>query len=375
MNSAQNGGGAVNPLGLYLHIPFCDGKCPYCDFYSVCDRSDADAYTLALCSEMERAADGRKTADTLYLGGGTPPLLGGDNLVRLIETARNCFSFAGEATLEANPGSVDFKLLEQLRKAGYSRISFGMQSAVPQELAALGRRHTPQQAKQAVFLAKAAGFTNISADLMLGIPYQTRESLRQSLDFIAELEFSHLSAYLLKIEEGTPFAESKISVLCPEEDVVCDLYLDTVQALKEQGLAQYEISNFAKPGMECRHNLKYWRCEEYLGFGPAAHGYHAGRRYGHSRDLTSYLSAPESTVFQTEETPGSFAEYAMLRLRLTEGITLADVKERFGIDPETLRKRALPLEKHGLLTVRDGRIALTPRGFLVSNEIIARLVF
>lgn len=357
-----------------MHIPFCNGKCPYCDFYSECDVSLADAYTEAVIAEMVGARQENIAADTLYLGGGTPPLLGVQNLVRIIDAAREYYSFDGEATLEANPCSVTPKMLSALREAGYNRISFGMQSAVAEELAVLGRKHTPEQVRFAVESAKRAGFDNLSLDLMLGIPHQTSESVKYSLDTAIELNVQHISAYMLKIEENTDFYRKKRWEDCPDEEQTCEIYLSTIEYLRQAGFMQYEISNFAKPGMECSHNLKYWRCEEYLGFGPAAHGYFGGVRYGHGRDLKRYLADAAQTVSVTDDAPGSFAEYAMLRLRLNDGVLLPEAESRYGQAVRQMADKAKRYEKTGLLTVSPDRIALTPRGFLVSNELIGQLV-
>lgn len=362
------------PIGLYVHIPFCNGKCPYCDFYSECDASLADAYTDAVIAEMAGASREQITADTLYLGGGTPPLLGTENLLRVLSAAREYFSFSGEATLEANPCSVTPEMLSALREAGYNRISFGMQSAVPEELAVLGRKHTPEQVRDAVESARRAGFSNLSLDLMLGIPRQTPESLRYSLDTVIGLPVQHISAYMLKIEENTDFYRKRRWEECPDEEQTCEMYLYTVEYLRQAGFLQYEISNFAKPGMACRHNLKYWRCEEYLGFGPAAHGYFGGLRYGHIRNLKRYLADASQTVSVTDDAPGSFAEYAMLRLRLNDGISLPEAKSRYGEAARRMAEKAKRYENTGLLTVSPERIALTPQGFLVSNELIGQLV-
>ena len=363
----------MDTIGLYLHIPFCNGKCPYCDFYSVGDLLLTDQYTDALLNEMQMQANDTLMADTFYLGGGTPPLLGTENLIRLIQAARKQFRFSGEATLEANPNSITEAMLYRLREAGFNRISFGMQSAVSEELLALGRRHTPQQVQEAVKAAQNAGFTNISVDLMLGIPHQTLESALRSVSFALELGVQHISAYLLKIEEGTPFCSRGADAQCPAEDVTCDIYLTVVDVLSRAGFHQYEISNFSLPGLECRHNLKYWHCEEYLGFGPVAHSFWHRRRWGHTRELRQYLAAPEQTVFVTDEQAGGFEEYAMLRLRLTEGLDTRTLKQ-FGVSAENLLKKAAQFEKAGYVQIRDGVLSLTPRGFLVSNELIAGLI-
>ena len=323
---------------------------------------------------MKHRATAGLLADTLYLGGGTPTLLGTDNLVRLIEAAKTYFSFAGEATLEANPNSVDPDMLLTLHQAGFNRISFGIQSAVSQELLKLGRKHTFQQATQAVAWARTAGFDNISADMMLGIPEQTTESALQSVSLFSVLGLTHVSAYLLKIEPETLFARQNMAQFCPDEEETCRIYLSVVSALEKAGFQQYEISNFAIPGQESRHNLKYWRCEEYLGFGPAAHGYLNGKRYGHSKNLAEYLICPEATIYNTDEHSGGFEEYAMLRLRLSEGLCTDEAEQLFSVPARTLLRKAERFQKAGLLTVKNGCISLTPQGFLVSNELIAELI-
>lgn len=363
----------MKQIGLYLHIPFCDGKCPYCDFYSVDALNLADQYTDTLIAEMEVYAEPGLTADTLYLGGGTPPLLGERNLIKLIEAAKKFYSFSGEATLEANPNSITPNMLESLLAAGFNRISFGMQSAIREELELLGRKHTPQQVSKIVKQAQKAGFSNISVDLMIGIPKQTVPSALESIDFLRALGIQHISSYLLKIEKNTPFYHRQLENICPSEEVCCEIYLAVVDKLEEIGFRQYEISNFASPEYESKHNLKYWCCEEYLGFGPAAHGYHNGVRYGHHCDLNGYLKSPADTIFVTEEKPRNFEEYAMLRLRLSEGLDTVECS-RFGVDASPILQKAVRFEKVGLLQLEQGVIRLTPRGFLVSNELIAELI-
>ncbi len=364
----------INRLGLYLHLPFCNGKCPYCDFYSVNRLDLRDRYTDRLIDEMREYARPNRTADTLYLGGGTPPLLGVENLLRLIDAAREYYHFTGEATLEANPNSVDFDSLRKLRQGGFNRISFGMQSANPEELAILGRTHTTSQVETAVSLAHAAGFDNVSLDLMLGVPKQTPASALASAQFAVSLGVSHLSAYLLKIEESTPFFQNGIESDCPDEETVYTIYLSTVAQLEKWGYPQYEISNFAKQGKACRHNLKYWRCEEYLGFGAAAHGYLNGVRYGHTRDLEGYLHNPADTRYITDTTAGGSEETLMLRLRLTEGVDCKQLAQ-LGINPEIFIQNATPYLRAGLMANCDGKLRLTPQGFLVSNQLIGNLIY
>ncbi len=363
----------MEPIGLYIHVPFCVKKCPYCDFYSLPYREElADRYLNALLREMDFYEE--QPADTLYLGGGTPVLLGEKRIKAVMDKARERFSFQGEGTIEANPGAVSLSSLTAFREAGLNRISFGLQSAVGEELTSLGRIHSAEQAAQAVAWAKRAGFSEISVDVMLGIKGQTSQSLGATLAFIGELSVPHVSAYLLKIEPGTPYAASHMERLVPSEDEAADLYLQAVEGLARQGLIQYEISNFARPGHESRHNLKYWECREYLGFGPAAHSYYRGKRFCHPRDLQGYLLDPVGDILVTDDAPGGFEETAMLALRLTKGVDFLTLCARFHKDPAPIFRAAAPLESAGLLTVREGKIALTPKGFLVSNAVIGRLV-
>lgn len=365
------------PLGLYIHIPFCkQGKCPYCDFYSVCyTDGQADAYTAAVIRNLRHYSTDA-AVDTVYFGGGTPVLMG-ERLCTILAAVRECFALTDDAeiTLEANPAEADEHLLAVLRKGGFNRISFGLQSANDEELQALGRRHTAAEGIAAIHCAKAAGFTNISADLMLATPKQTPESLDQTLDRFAALPLTHVSAYLLKIEEGTPFHTQRMWEHTPDEDTEAALYLHTVERLSAMGFMQYEISNFAREGCSCRHNLKYWRCEEYLGIGPAAHSYYQGKRFAVEEDLAAFLSADAQQTAITDDMPGTFEETVMLALRLNEGLDLSECAGRFAVNATLLSLKCLPMEQSGLLLNEGSRIRLTPRGMLVSNEVIGRILF
>ena len=369
----------MEPVGLYLHIPFCRGKCPYCDFYSLpAEEERMERYTRALCARMEAAAARfPRRAATLYFGGGTPSLLGAERLCRLISCAGQLFSLrGGEITLEANPGAVTAQELRELSAAGVNRVSLGLQSAAEEETAFLGRRHTLQDVENAVAWCRAAGVENISLDLMLGLPGQTRETLGRSIGFCAALEVPHLSAYLLKIEPGTPFAKNHAERLCPDEDEQAELYLFAVEELERRGWKQYEISNFARPGFEGRHNLTYWDCREYLGLGPAAHSFLEGKRYFYPRDLEGFLALSGPEMGWVEAGPGgSREEYAMLRLRLAEGLRRRDAAARFGgWDAGEIFRRAEPYVRAGLMAREDDRLFFTPRGFLLSNSILARIL-
>lgn len=363
-------------IGLYLHVPFCGKKCPYCDFYSgAASVSSMDAYTAKMIQTLESYRGKNLTAETLYFGGGTPNLLGAERLTNLIKTAREVFSIAedSEITVECNPATVDFSFLEAIRNAGANRLSLGVQSAIPEELKLLGRRHTPEQAAKVVEEAKRAGFTNISLDLMVGIPGQTEESLIQSIDWYASLDVPHISSYLLKVEPGTEFYARKDALSLPDDDTMGDWYLTMVRELESRGFAQYEISNFSRPGYEGRHNLKYWRCEEYLGLGPAAHSFFEGKRSYNKPSLDAFLSGAEPTP---DGDGGSREEFAMLCLRLTEGLSDAIWQSRFGEDlPESLLKSARRYAKVGLIAFTGERsFRFTPEGFLVSNALLCELM-
>lgn len=374
-----------NP-GLYIHIPFCFTKCPYCDFYSVVSNRDKmEEYVTQTClllRSLPKEFPGFHP-DTLYLGGGTPSILGEQRLLKLLNTAVSVFSIPanGEITLEANPGTVNPSMLNSLRQGGFNRISFGVQSADPNELAFLGRKHSVGESLQAIQWAWRAGFPHISLDLMLGLANQTEASLSRSLDFCSSTPADHLSVYLLKIEPNTVFERRHIQDICPDEDEQANLYLGAVEGLEKRGFQQYEISNFARNGQYAVHNLKYWHGIEYLGVGPGAHSFWNGRRLSVPRDLKGYLSASSlSEIMKDEGEGGSLEEYLMLRLRLTEGIQAADLKLRFPSSEcwEVLCRKALPFQKAGFLKISPdsdtGFIAFTPKGFLVSNQLIVGIL-
>ncbi|MBR2151750.1 MAG: radical SAM family heme chaperone HemW [Clostridia bacterium] len=361
-------------IGLYIHVPFCKSKCPYCNFYSLCNNNIADEYTKSVLSSLE--SYGKKlnrTADTLYIGGGTPPLLGEDNLSKIVAGAKKHFNLTKDAeiTCEVNPTSADKDFFEKLFKAGVNRISIGVQSGIDDELVALGRKHTTKQVVETVSIAKEVEFTNISLDLMLGIPNQTIESLQKSIEFLVSLNPTHISAYLLKIEPDTYFGKNMPQNL-PDEELCADLYEKAVEILSEKGYYQYETSNFAKFGFESRHNLKYWHCEEYLGIGPSAHSFIDGERFFYPSNITDFISG-NSPVLDGDG--GDFEEYAMLTLRLAEGLIFKNVKYRFNIDiPQKMIDNAKILSKIGLVILDDIGIRLTPKGQLLSNAVIGKLL-
>ena len=361
----------MRPIGIYIHVPFCRSKCGYCDFYSLTREDLREAYVDRVIEEIQTYQGRGIVADTLFIGGGTPSLLTESEVERLVAACREVFSLQGEITMEANPDSVSPDYLSGIRRAGINRISFGAQSGIDRELKALGRRHNGAQIAQAVFWARKAGFENLSLDIMLGIPYQTSETLKKTLNFMVRLQPEHLSCYLLKIEEGTPFYQQHAENLCGDEDHTADFYLQTVEMLQKSGYFQYEISNFSKIGYKSQHNLKYWRCEEYLGFGAAAHSFFCGKRFYHSASIDNYLSSPDFAVFPDGE-GGGIEEQILLRLRLSEGLDLAALTDKKQAD--RLLTRSLKYQRIGLMRLTGNRLSFTPQGFLVSNTILAALL-
>lgn len=369
------------PIGVYIHVPFCLSKCPYCDFYSLTngDEQLLDRYTEAVAASLQHWASLRPVvADTLYFGGGTPSLLGGKRIAQLISCARDAFSIpdTAEITTEANPADQLSPFFEGFVSAGGNRLSLGMQADSRQELQALGRRHTAQQTEQAVRDAQRAGIYNISLDMMLGIAGQTRQSVKAAVARCSALGATHVSAYLLKIEPNTPYAAHTPSL--PNEDETVALYETAADALASAGYAQYEISNFATPHCESRHNLKYWNSDPYLGIGPSAHSFLDGKRFYYPRSLTAFLEGgvplPEQEEPDALLPENSPQEYAMLRLRLTEGLTHKGFLQRFHTPiPHEWLRRADRLPP-SLITVDASGIRLTRQGFLVSDAILAELL-
>ena len=366
------------PAGLYIHVPFCISKCRYCDFYSLTSsRELMPEYTkrVIAAAEYYRNRYARRY-NSLYFGGGTPLLLGEGQLCEILRSLSPDLEPGAEVTAEGNPaaaGSFDFGAL---KAAGVNRLSFGLQSSNPRELAALGRIHSPKDAADTVRAAQAAGIDNISLDLMIGVPYQTTESLLESARFCASLGVKHISAYMLRIEGGTPLAASPLRLLCADDEHTAEMYLALCGELRRMGFEQYEISNFAKPGYESRHNLKYWRCEEYLGIGPAAHSFMENRRFYFDRDINAFLTNPFSELEREEGAGGGAEEFAMLRLRLAEGLDAAELAEKYpGADVEGILRRAALYAPAGLLTVDGTRIRFTPKGFLLSNSLTAEILY
>ena len=361
-------------IGLYLHIPFCRSKCPYCDFYSVkADASVREQYATALKKRIKAEMDdlGCK-ADTLYIGGGTPSVLGAEKLSEIINSATPYLASDAEITVECNPYALSADFFKTLAFSGVNRISMGLQSANDAERRSLGRLSDSETVKNAVLDAQNAGITNISLDVMLGIPRQTEKTLANTLDFCVSLGVPHISAYILKLEEGTVFYKKQNSLALPDDDAAADLYLQTCETLERNGITQYEISNFGKHGFESRHNIKYWNCDEYLGIGPAAHSFINGKRFYFERDLNAFCGGAKPVP---DGIGGDFTEYAMLRLRLTEGLLHSETEKRFGrkIPDEMIKKSAFFADK-GFMELDGNGIRLTRKGFLLSNSILAEIL-
>ena len=366
-----------NPIGVYVHIPFCISKCPYCDFYSVSATEELkDRYTDKLIEEISKSKY-KKEADTVYFGGGTPSLLGEERLIKIFSAIEKNFSLSKnyEATAEVNPADDLSKFLREIRSAGINRLSIGMQSANNEELRLLGRRHTHENTVTCVKDAVSAGFENYSLDIMLAISKQDFSSLYKTIDECKNLSASHASAYLLKIEEETPYSKIYDTLSLPDDDKAANLYLDACSRLEEHGFKQYEISNFAKPQKESRHNIKYWQGKEYVGFGPAAHSFVNGKRFYFDRNLEEYLKSP---VENYDGEGGDLEEYSLLSLRLTNGISLKEIKNRYFEEGEEafyrMKQNAEKLISTGYVKVSDENISLTREGFLVSNLIFYKII-
>lgn len=373
------------PLGIYVHIPFCRSKCEYCDFYSLGGAKDKDLmerYIDALIAHIREAATGAALyeVDTVYFGGGTPSFFGAEGLARIFAEIDRRFDVSPEAevTFEANPDSVTLSMLMKLRRVGFNRISIGVQSDSDEQLKALGRPHTYRQAQTAVQHARRAGFENVSVDLMFGLPSQSREQWMQTLRNIIDLKADHISCYGLKVEPGTPLYDYQKFANLPDDDAQADMYFYAVETLESFGYKQYEISNFAKDGFICRHNMKYWTGDEYLGFGPCAASDFAGKRFTIVADIHAYMQGIAehgSILTECETIPlrERAGEYLMLRLRTTDGVEEGEYTRSFLLPFEPIEKCLEKMQKDDLTVKENGRWHLTPKGFMLSNSILVTL--
>ncbi|NLU25225.1 MAG: radical SAM family heme chaperone HemW [Clostridiales bacterium] len=372
---------AIRPLGLYVHIPFCKQKCDYCDFYSLAHSEEKmDGYTAALISHLEEVAPRaeRHTVDTVYFGGGTPSYLGEKRLIKILKVIEKRYKLAKdtEITLEANPDSAgDFKVLRSLRRAGFNRLSLGVQATDDALLKNIGRIHTFEQVRLAVEAARKAKIKNLSLDLIYGLPGQSLAQWQTTLADAVALSPEHLSCYGLKVEEGTPLYTRRENAGLPDDDAQADMYLYTVDYLKERGYEQYEISNFARPGYESRHNLKYWTLGEYAGFGPGAHSDFGDVRFAYEKDIDRYIKG-DLRLSETQNIPPRERdiEYLMLGLRTTAGVDAKAFENRFRERFDPMGALLETYEKQGWCRRQGSVWHLTPTGFLVSNQIIGNVL-
>ncbi len=365
----------LNPAGLYLHIPFCEKKCNYCDFYSTFATDELlDNYTACLIEKIKQwGGSFNRPIDTIYLGGGTPSLLS-FRLGSVITAVKENFEVLpnSEITLELNPSKDIKPVLQYARLAGINRLSIGAQSGINHELKTLGRTHTAEDTKRAVFLARQLGFNNISLDIMLGLPSSSAKTLQQSLNFLDSLYPEHISAYMLKIEEKTAFYLKKDSLCLPTDEKTAEQYLLMCDFFESRGYCHYEISNLAKNGFESRHNLKYWQGDDYLGLGPSAHSNINKKRFYFERDLKGFLN--QNAPIPDGES-GGIDEFVMLRLRLKNGIDFNEFQEQFKAPfPPKALELCKKLEKVGLCKIDSRHLRLTNNGMLLSNSIITEIM-
>lgn len=372
----------TDAIGLYVHIPFCLRKCNYCDFCSFDSLDDKirAKYISALIREIKSYKRKEKIfVDTVFFGGGTPSLLEPCEFESIVFAIRESFNLSSdcEFTLEVNPKTVNFEKMLFFKSHGVNRISIGLQTIHENESKILGRIHNFNDFTDAYSAVIESGISNMSVDVMYGIPEQTKESFHETLKFVTALNPSHISVYGLILEEGTKFWNLRDNLLLPSEDDECEMYFSACEYLHSKGYSHYEISNYSKPGFESKHNLKYWRCESYIGVGVSAYSYFEGRRYGNTKNLSEYLSQ-STTQYITDELTDADAhafEYAMLAFRLAEGISLTEYKNMFGQDFLSSREEKInEYIKYGYMNINSERLTLTESGFYVSNTILSELL-
>ena len=372
----------MKPLALYVHIPFCRSKCVYCDFASYPGReSCVRQYLDALIEELRgwRGALSDHEVRTVFIGGGTPSLLDGASVARLMDGVRGCVRVCegAEITMEANPGTLDARRLAAYRGAGINRLSLGAQSMDDGLLRRLGRIHTADEVREAVDMARDAGFRNLGLDLMYGLPGQTQGAWLETLEAAIRLEPEHLSAYSLIVEEGTPLFDRvrRGAVSVPGDDDVIEFQRAALDRLEAAGYHRYEISNVARPGFECRHNIVYWLRGEYLGVGCAAHSLLDGVRFENPRDLDEYLAGVRRKEQVRLTARDEMEEALMLSTRMVRGMDLAEYRRAFGVDFEQAHEKTLArLAGLGLVKIEDGFLRLTRSGLELQNAVVVELL-
>ncbi|MEG1993455.1 MAG: radical SAM family heme chaperone HemW [Oscillospiraceae bacterium] len=376
----------MNNLGIYIHLPFCIKKCLYCNFYSLFkSKEDIDNYCQLIVETIQLYPFDHKIVDTVYFGGGTPILAGERNIGKILEAINKRFSLSSaEITLEANPAYTLDKKLKSYKELGINRISFGVQSLDDNQLKTLGRSHTANEAISTLEAAVSCGFNSVSADIMLGIPNDNLGRIDYFIDTMSKIGVNHISAYMLKIEEGTPFEKMHMDRLCADDDELSDIYEHTVNGLARAGFSQYEISNFSKHAHQSKHNTKYWELDDYIGIGASAHSFIDNKRYSFSPNIEEFMSYKkpfDNMIF--EGNGGDFTEFLMLGLRLNKGVSLGKAKKLYpNEDYKGIIDRAKNMEKIGLLNILPCKmfkdeinISLTTKGFLLSNTVISNLLW
>lgn len=375
-------------LGIYVHIPFCRRKCSYCDFFSVTGADDymRQDYALRLCREISDCPQhfSDKPVDSVYFGGGTPSLMTPQQIGLIVENLAQKFHLQTdiEITMEANPATVDKKTLAEYRQMGVNRLSLGVQSLIDRELTVLGRIHSGTAAREAVLAAQAAGFDNLSLDLIYGIPGQTINSWLETLTEALNYQPQHISMYLLQLDKQVPMAKAidRKELLLPEEEESEAMYFEAIEYMQRRGLEPYEISNLAMPGYACRHNLRYWHFGEYLGIGAGSVSRIAHRRWMNAPDLDSYMSAASASsaarlLLEEMDHRQQAAEAVIMGLRLTDGLNLDDFKRRFGLDLMRLYQSHIrAFIERGCLELEHGWLRLTKAGIMVSNQVLCGFV-
>ncbi len=374
-------------LGIYVHIPFCASKCVYCDFYSFPAGDEMKrAYIRALRRQIEDTAGrlaGEYRAVSVFFGGGTPSLLDGRELMSVLEAIRAGFCLADgcEITVECNPGTVDVPKLKLYRQNGVNRLSFGLQSADDGELSALGRIHSFRDFVDSYEAARKCGFDNINVDIMSALPGQSLESWKKTLRTVIGLRPEHISAYSLIIEDGTPLArmaeEGGLQLKLPDEDEERRMYYLAGELLDRAGYGHYEISNYARAGYECRHNIIYWRRGDYMGFGTGAASFIKGKRYSAARDIEAYIADPVTAPGEPELITGreAMAEFMYLGMRLLKGVSRSDFRHQFGRQLDNVYGEVINKYTASGHIIDDGEnIRLSPVGIDVSNYIFADFI-
>lgn len=369
--------------GIYLHIPFCDTKCIYCDFYSITNHSRKNEFLNSLTKEIRGKAELLKNRkfDSIFFGGGTPSLLGFKEFENIFETLYNNYNISSdtEITIEANPGTLDTKKLAEFKNLPINRISFGVQSFIDEELKYLTRIHDSSHAISSIKSAQDAGFTNINLDLIFALPNQTPENWEYNLEKAVSLNTQHISAYSLIFEEGTPLFTMREAGKAKQADIELeqDMYEYTMDYMETNGYKQYEISNYSKPGYECRHNLKYWTLEEYIAFGPSASSYIGSKRWTNVKNIGRYIELIDSgkdayDFTEVIDKNKSITEHIFLGLR-SRGIIFSEFKSSYSID--FAKQYSVPIDillKNGYAKITSEKLYLTKKGYAVCDEIAAK---